>query len=350
MSDLIALMQTINQFKKKRLVISPLALLTLSACGGSGSSSESGSVSTTTVTGAVVKGPLQNALVFLDLDGDGQLGAAEQSTRTDSTGSFSFLSSSSNASVVAKTDATTIDTSSGEVLDNVTLKAPAGAEVVTPMTTIMQESSLSAADVVKVLGLPASVNPLTFNPFSGTENAAVALQVEKASQQVMTTIKAVSAAAEGAGASAEDAFSVALEAIVDVVKEKSIGSGSLDLANASQLDTITSKVGIKLIENANVDSAKFEAVASDLNDAVANVNKQIFEVTDLTSDASKAAFAVSTDLQVQVKGAATTGSTATISFANAENVTAATATREEVIAAQGPENEGRCSGGLKTKT
>ena len=344
MSDLIALMQTINQFKKKRLVISPLALLTLSACGGSGSSSESGSVSTTTVTGAVVKGPLQNALVFLDLDGDGQLGAAEQSTRTDSTGSFSFLSSSSNASVVAKTDATTIDTSSGEVLDNVTLKAPAGAEVVTPMTTIMQESSLSAADVVKVLGLPASVNPLTFNPFSGTENAAVALQVEKASQQVMTTIKAVSAAAEGAGASAEDAFSVALEAIVDVVKEKSIGSGSLDLANASQLDTITSKVGIKLKENASVDSAKFEAVASDLKDAVANVNKQIFEVTDLTSDASKAAFAVSTDLQVQVKGAATTGSTATISFANADNVTAATAMREEVIAAQGPENEDAAQG------
>ena len=339
MSDLIALMQTINKVKKKRLVISPLALLTLSACGGSGSSSESGSVSTTTVTGAVVKGPLQNALVFLDLDGDGQLGAAEQSTRTDSTGSFSFLSSSSSASVVAKTDATTIDTSSGEVLDNVTLKAPAGAAVVTPMTTIMQESSLSAADVVKVLGLPASVNPLTFNPFSGTENAAVALQVEKASQQVMTTIKAVSAAAEGAGASAEDAFSVALEAIVDVVKEKSIGSGSLDFASASQLDTITSKVGIKLKENASVDSAKFEAVASDLKDAVANVNKQIFEVTDLTSDASKAAFAVSTDLQSQVKVAATKGSTATISFANAENVTAATAAREKVIAAQGPENE-----------
>ena len=71
MSDLIALMQTINQFKKKRLVISPLALLTLSACGGGGSSSESGSVSSTKVTGAVVKGPLQNALVFLDLDGDG---------------------------------------------------------------------------------------------------------------------------------------------------------------------------------------------------------------------------------------------------------------------------------------
>ena len=339
MSDPIALMQTINQFKKKRLVISPLALLTLSACGGGGSSSESGSVSSTKVTGAVVKGPLQNALVFLDLDGDGQLGAAEQSTRTDSTGSFSFLSSSSNASVVAKTDATTIDTSSGEVLDNVTLKAPAGAAVVTPMTTIMQESSLSAADVVKVLGLPASVNPLTFNPFSGTENAAVALQVEKASQQVMTTIKAVSAAAEGAGASAEEAFSVALEAIVDVVKEKSTGSGSLDLANASQLDTITSKVGIKLTENASVDSAKFEAVASDLKDAVVNVNKQISEVTDLTSDASKAAFAVSTDLQAQVKGAATTGSTATISFANVENVTAATATREEVIAAQGPKNE-----------
>ena len=322
----------------KKITVSPLALLVLSACGGG--SGGSGSVTnTTTVSGAVVKGPLQNALVFLDLDGDGQRGASEPSARTDGAGTYSLVSSTSNASVVAKTDSSTIDTSSGEVLDNVTLKAPAGAKVVTPMTTIMQEASISAADVVKVLGLPASVNPLTFNPYSSVENAAIALQVEKASQQVMTTIKAVSAAAEGAGASADDAFSVALEAVVDVVKEKAAGTGELDFANTAELDAITSKAATKLTEKANVDTAKFEAVASDLKAAVVNVNKQISEVTDLKSDASKAAFSVSTELQAQVKGAATTGSSATISFVNEDNVIAAKVAKEEVIAAQEPADE-----------
>jgi hypothetical protein len=327
-----------NFFKAKKVTVSPLVLLVLSACGG-GSSGSNTATNTTTVSGAVVKGPLQNAFVFLDLDGDGQRGATEPSARTDSAGAYSLVTSTSNASVVAKTDSSTIDTSSGEVLDNVTLKAPAGAKVVTPMTTIMQEASISAADVVKVLGLPASVDPLTFNPFSNTENAAIALQVEKASQQVMTTIKAVSAAAEGAGASADDAFSVALEAVVEVVKEKATGTGELDLANTAELDAITSKAATKLTEKASVDNAKFEAVASDLKAAVVNVNKQISEVTDLTSDASKAAFSVSTELQAQVKGAATTGSSATISFANEDNVIAAKVAKEEVIASQEPATE-----------
>ena len=63
-------------------VISPLALVAVSACR----SPYTGN----TVNGAIVKGPLSNALVFLDLDGDGILDDNEVSVRTDSDGSFSW--------------------------------------------------------------------------------------------------------------------------------------------------------------------------------------------------------------------------------------------------------------------
>ena len=58
------------------LTISPIALVTLSACRGDFNPGGN------PVTGNIVKGPLSNALVFLDLDGDNELDANEQSIRT----------------------------------------------------------------------------------------------------------------------------------------------------------------------------------------------------------------------------------------------------------------------------
>ena len=68
--------------KKFTFLSSPLALLVLGACGGGGSISTGpygGSFvgsSSSTVGGNVVKGPLSNALVGLDYDGDGVVRAA----------------------------------------------------------------------------------------------------------------------------------------------------------------------------------------------------------------------------------------------------------------------------------
>ena len=101
-----------------------------------------------------MKGPLQNAFVFLDENGDGMFSSSEPSARTDSSGNFTLSSSFSSVPFVAKTDNTTVDTSSGEILADVVLKAPAGATVVTPMPTIVSEAGVSAADVSIVLGLP----------------------------------------------------------------------------------------------------------------------------------------------------------------------------------------------------
>ena len=75
-----------------------LALLALTACGGgggggsssssssSGGSGSSGS-STYSILGKVIKGPLTNALVFLDYNDNGTFDAGETSVRTASDGS-----------------------------------------------------------------------------------------------------------------------------------------------------------------------------------------------------------------------------------------------------------------------
>ena len=180
-----------------------LALLTLSACGGGDSAAQSDSdnlvpggddggsggdqaePTSYDYSGAVVKGPLQNALVFLDYDGDGVLGADEPSIRTNLDGSFELAGDVAGAGFVAQTDETTLDTSSGEILNNVTLKAAAGSSVITPATTIMKESGLTKEQVSKVLGLPEGVDPTSYNPFAAGADPATALAVEKISQQII---------------------------------------------------------------------------------------------------------------------------------------------------------------------
>ena len=188
---------TLLEKKKQNTALSTLpilSLLVLSACGG-GSEGEVDS-GTTPITptpdpdpvvpvpysGSVIKGPLENALVFLDYDGDGILGADEPSVRTNADGSFEVDGNVEGVGFVAQTDSTTVDTSSGEVLDNVVLKAPSGSSVVTPATTIMQEAGITKEEVSAVLGLPEGVDVTSFNPYSADADPEVALAVEKVSQ------------------------------------------------------------------------------------------------------------------------------------------------------------------------
>ena len=170
---------SINRF----YVISPLTLVALSACRSPYTGQS--------VNGVISKGPLSNALVFLDLDGDNVLDPGEQSVRTDANGNFSITSTAGAYKIVALTDDSTVDSSSGATLSGVMLTAPQGAAVVSPTSTLMAEGGLSADEVAKVLNLPDGVNPLEFNPFADNVDAADALAVEKISQQIMTAVSSL---------------------------------------------------------------------------------------------------------------------------------------------------------------
>ncbi len=318
-------------------LLTPLGLI-LASCGGSGSSSGSSGVSvsqdppsssnsssSSTVTGNVVKGPLENALVFLDYDSDGIQDSGEPSVYTDSDGAYSLSASSQTYSLVAITDDNTIDSSTGTVLTGVTLKAPSGSTVVTPTTTLIQEGDLTTDAVAEVLGLPEGIDPLTFNPFATGVDAAKALEMEKISQQVMSVVTSFAAASEGAGATAADSFKASINSFVEVIKTKSNSSSKqLDLTNSTDLQLIQTEVTSRAASLSGIDTTAFNSLANDTRLSIKNVNDQIELVTDHTSQAAKNAFSNTQVLRDQVKAAVeaekSSAGSGSIDFKNSTNV------------------------------
>ena len=207
---------------KTALSLSPLALLTLAACGGT-----SGAGSKSVVA---EKGPLNLATAFLDYNDDGiWQELLEPGALTNATGaaSFSLALNPTGAQTTAGYDlkivgsANTIDMSSNTVFSD-SLSAPSTSTMITPVTTIMAESNLTASQVVATLGLPAGMDPLTFSSFDTTLTDAeklTALKVEKAAQKVMSIVSTFATAAESSGATPAMAFQVAMTAIVESVKD-----------------------------------------------------------------------------------------------------------------------------------
>ncbi len=300
-------------------VVSPLALVAFSAC-------RSPFPATSSVGGAVINGPLNQALVFLDYDFDGVLDANEPSARTDASGKYTLISTQNNYDLVAIADDQTVDSSSGATFSGITLKAPSGAGVISPTSTLMKEGGLTATEVAAVLGLPDDVDPLSFNPFADGVDAAKALEVAKVSKQITAALSSFASAAEGAGAKADDAFSAALKSVVDVVKTKaakakdpnaSAADKKIDFTKTDDLELIKAKVATEAATLDNIDIAAMNALANDTRDAIKNVNDKIAEVTDLKSDATKNIFSATQVLRDQVKDAAVAqkkGEVANIAF------------------------------------
>jgi len=291
-------------------IVSPIALMAFSACRGTFNP-------TSNVGGAVINGPLSSALVFLDYDFDGILDANEPSARTNQFGEYELTSTRANFDLVAIADDQTVDTSSGATFAGITLKAPSGAGVISPTSTLMKEGDLTASEVAAVLGLPDGVDPLSFNPFNVDESDAVAvakaLEVAKISKQITTAISSFASATEGAGADAVDAFNAALNSVVDVVKTKaakakdanaSAADKKLDFTAANDLDLIKTQVTTKATNLKGLDKATLTSLASDTTAAVKNVNAQIKAVTNLKADATKDLFSTSQVLRDQIKDVA----------------------------------------------
>ena len=300
--------------RQKGLAISPLALLTLTACGGGGGGVTSGvtsNIPSIIVGGSVIKGPLSNALVGLDYDGDGVVDS--ETVRTGPDGSYSLTTTNNTYTVIAISDDTTIDTSSGTVLSGITLKAPKGASVVTPTTTLIEESGITIDQMASVLGLPDDVDPLTFNPYADGVDADDALSVEKISHQIMSVVDSFAGAAEGSGATEFEAFETALNSVAEVVKSKasklnetsvSAVEKTLDLTSANDLALVKDKVTLNIAEKESVNMTAFNAIVDDTVTAVKHVTDKIASVNNISSNAAKDIFSVTQVLVDQVTKAA----------------------------------------------
>ncbi|MDA7592131.1 VCBS domain-containing protein [Rhodobacteraceae bacterium] len=288
---------------------SPLGLLALSACGGGSGTT------TTTIAGNAVLGPLQSAIAFVDYDGSGTLNTAtEPYTFTDAAGAYSLASTSGTQKVVVTTNSATagnlainaIDGSSGAALTGVTLTGPSGATVLSPASTLLEKSSLTEAEVATALGLDG-ISLTEFNPYATGVDAANALAFEKVATQVITTVKAISAAAQGSGAAAEAASNAAFSSVISVVVAKATAGETLDLSDATDLGAIQTQAATDLVAVAGVDATAFTAVLGTTMTAVGVVNTQVKAITDtdLSASSTKGLFATADFLATQVLGAAT---------------------------------------------
>ena len=245
--------------------------------------------------GAAVKGPLVNAIVFFDYDGDKELDANEPWTTTDGNGGYELVETSNapdEYSIVVLMSEDTIDVLSGESYadSGVELSAAKGGEVITPLTTLYEAALAGLADgeelteeaFAKAMGLPEGVDIANYNPYAKDENGdyinvATATLVEAVAQNVMTALEVISesivamsktALQSETGISPQQAAQAALKAVAKAAAAASkapAGSAAadFDLSDASDLADVNSAVleGLSSSEEGSL-GAQLQATAA----------------------------------------------------------------------------------------
>lgn len=231
----------------------------LSACGG-GSSPPSNAITT---SGFAVDGYLSGATVTCDSNGNGVADSGETSVTTNSSGGYSFVGGCSAPLLL--TGGTSIDT--GLDFDG-QLKAPAGAKVITPLTTLMAEG-MTQAQVISAFGLPSDTDLLNTDPAyapTGTLVNGTLMKVTAATQLSMqklteTFIELGGLTVDATPAQRQAVYAVVTKAIVGFLN--SHAAAKLVQEGAASLDA-TVLAGI--ISAAATEVAN--SSASDIPDAV----------------------------------------------------------------------------------
>ena len=264
---------TLNIFKVEGRAVNcltrliPLATLSsvLSSCN---SGEPSDSISPLNIT--AVKAPLDGALSFVDRNGDGLYTPGEEKaiTASDGTATINLLSpvSDSVKVVISSIKAGevidgityskgTVDTATGDIIEDLTLKAPANFAVVTPVTTVIAQTGLSEDRVKQVLGLPDNMDIKNFNPFKENKTAEeelIALEAEKVALKLHTTVSTIQSSILGSGLDANEAFSTAIEAVSEVIKSQSTAGQKADLSDISIIDEIVTTTSSKMNQKLTV--------------------------------------------------------------------------------------------------
>ena len=149
--------------------VTSVTVLMLAACGGS----PGGGASTTAVSTTVIDGALQNALVCVDANSNGECDAGEVQGRTDAAGKVTLAVPNGDVGkypllAVVGTDA--VDADNGPVLEAYTLSTPASnTGVVTPLTTMVQQAmsqGLTAAEAEKSVQGASGITVSLFQDFT----------------------------------------------------------------------------------------------------------------------------------------------------------------------------------------
>jgi len=129
-----------------------LLVLTLFAAGCGGKGGASGAIPSTTTSGVVIDGYLQQATVCIDINANGSCDRGEPSDITNTNGAFTIPSAATGVIIAEAVVGITIDSDTGTTISKgFSLTAPAGnGSVITPLTSLVQaqialDSSLTPA-------------------------------------------------------------------------------------------------------------------------------------------------------------------------------------------------------------
>ncbi|WP_027855811.1 hypothetical protein [Marinobacterium litorale] len=225
-------------------------------------SESSAPVAKLAIEGRVIDGYIEGASIYIDSDGDGTPDPEELTdATTDNQGRFS-VESNLSGSVIA-IGGTNTDTG---LANNLALSAPAGAGVITPITTLIdsyaRQSGANTEDaqeaVETLLGFSTEADLLNYDPFQVADSEAT---------QIQKTAAALAALGDAAHADGSD-FST----VVDVLTHQLGSDTSVDLADSATLtELFRGALPQTLIEQAAVTNAAL-LTAEDL-DAIAQTQQ-----------------------------------------------------------------------------
>jgi hypothetical protein len=233
-------------------------------------------------------GYLSNATVFIDSTVNGHLDAGEFSTTADVGGQLHLPADApaGDVIVVGGTDLMTGAAFMGY------MSAPAGATVVTPLTTLVQQlvasgqaaSALEAAALVKVaLGLPDSVNLLNYDPLAvladpsaSPADKAQAFAIEQTSVEVMNVITLTSVSL---AAAAHVDITQAAGFVIGALAHAAADGTPLQLTDAGEITAILTAAATDFLDGPPNDNVK--GIIGTLAEIIVASNDQIHVATSL---------------------------------------------------------------------
>ncbi|NDE54029.1 MAG: hypothetical protein EB069_05465, partial [Actinobacteria bacterium] len=262
--------------------------------------------------GRIQDGYISNATVFADADGDGVLDPGEISTTSDGDGNFKLTGAIGNLVATGGTDIST------NLPHTTVLKAPAGATIVNPLTTLVSavaETGVSVAQaqaqVAEKLGLPATVTLTSFDPLqvagSATSTAAekaAAVSVYRASALVANVLTQTAAAVAGASTTVKNA-DAANAAAASIAKLITTARAPIDLSKADTLKAILSESA-----KSTGSEAAVAKVVDQVSAVMASTNAEVVKVQTTGGDVVAA-------LQSVVRAQVVAQGSASVAIANA---------------------------------
>ena len=315
---------------KLRLIPAAAAAVLLAACGGGGGTDSS--PTGTPTSGKAVDGYLSLSKVVCDSNDNGVADTGEPVTYTDLKGNFVFATGCAHG--VLASGGTNADTGLAFVGQ---LRAPAGAAMVTPLTTLVA-SGMTQAEVITALNLPTGTNLLTTDPAAtNSSGELVNASLMKKTLAVQQMLQKTTELFTGMGAVAGSAATTAVYTEVAAAFATQLKTGDAlfdnsDAVSSTKVNTLVSaavtRTGSASTVSADIKTALTAAggataIATVVNSALTSQAQEIMSATsaaDLTAKTldRQSNTSITDTVKVAVASGAMSESTATDTAALAD--------------------------------